>query len=160
VRISHKILLVLLPVVVVSILAISVIALNNFSASTKNEIIDKLKLTGNNIVDKISRVMFERVADIKFLASSKLLSDPGINVTQKIDFLRSAERAYKSYASMSIYDKEGIKIGDTRSLYVGLNESQKPFFTHAMKGQLYYDKIPVMSVFVAVCNSFLSTVIY
>jgi hypothetical protein len=44
VRIRHKILLVVLPVVIVSILAISVIALNNFAVSTKNEIIDKLKL--------------------------------------------------------------------------------------------------------------------
>jgi signal transduction histidine kinase len=145
VKIKHKILLVVLPVVVVSILAISAIALNNFFVSTKNEIIDKLKLTGENIVDKISRVMFERVADIKFLSGSNLLSDPDINLIQKVNFLRSAERAYKSYASMSLYDKDGIKIGDTRSLYVGLNESQKPFFTHAIRGEIYYDKIPVLS---------------
>ncbi len=134
-----------LPVVIVSILAISAIALNNFFVSTKNEIIDKLKLTGDSTVDKISRVMFERVGDIKFLSGSNLLSDPDINLIQKVNFLRSAERAYKSYASMSLYDKDGIKIGDTRSLYVGLNESEKPFFTHAIRGQIYYDKIPVLS---------------
>ena len=134
-KIKHKKLLVVLPVVVVSILAISAIALNNFFVSTKNEIIDKLKLTGENIVDKISRVMFERVADIKFLSSSNLLSDPDINLIQKVNLMSSAERAYKSYASMSLYDKDGIKIGDTRSLYVGLNESQKPFFTHAIRGR-------------------------
>ena len=52
-KIKHKILLVVLPVVVVSILAILAIALNNFFVSTKNEIIDKLKLTSENIVDKI-----------------------------------------------------------------------------------------------------------
>ena len=89
--------------------------------------------------------MFERVADIKFLSGSNLLSDRDINLIQKVNFLRSAERAYKSYASMSLYDKDGIKIGDTRSLYVGLNESQKPFFTHAIRGEIYYDKIPVLS---------------
>jgi len=141
VRIRHKILLVVLPVVIVSILSISAIALNNFFVATKNEIIDKLKSTGNNIVDKTSRVMFERVADIKFLSGSNILSNPEINLIQKVNFLRSAERAYKSYASMSLYDKDGIKIGDTRSLYVGSNESQKPFFTHAISGQVYYDKI-------------------
>ena len=145
VRIRHKILLVVLPVVIVSILSISAIALNNFFVATKNEIIDKLKSTGDNIVDKTSRVMFERVADIKFLSGSNILSNPDINLIQKVNFLRSAERAYKSYASMSLYDKDGIKIGDTRSLYVGSNESQKPFFTHAISGQVYYDKIPVMS---------------
>ncbi|MGI8831834.1 MAG: sensor histidine kinase, partial [Nitrososphaeraceae archaeon] len=144
-RIRNKILLVILPVVVVSILTISAIALNNFFVSTKNEIIDKLKLTGDSTADKISRVMFERVADIKFLSDSNLLSDPDINLIQKVNFLRSAERAYKSYASMSLYDKDGIKIGDTRSLYVGLNESEKPFFTHAIRGQIYYDKIPALS---------------
>ena len=144
-RIRHKILLVVLPVVIVSILSISAIALNNFFVATKNEIIDKLKSTGDNIVDKTSRVMFERIADIKFLSGSNLLSNPDINLIQKVNFLRSAERAYKSYASMSLYDKDGIKIGDTRSLYIGSNESQKPFFTHAVSGQVYYDKIPVMS---------------
>lgn len=144
-RIRHKILLVVLPVVIVSILSISAIALNNFFVATKNEIIDKLKSTGDNIVDKTSRVMFERIADIKFLSGSNLLSNPDINLIQKVNFLRSAERAYKSYASMSLYDKDGIKIGDTRSLYIGSNESQKPFFTHAVSGQVYYDKVPVMS---------------
>ena len=144
-RIRHKILLVVLPVVIISILSISAIALNNFFVATKNEITDKLKTTGDNIVDKISRVMFERIADMKFLSGSNLLSNPDINLIQKVNFLRSAERAYKSYASMSLYDKDGIKIGDTRSLYIGLNESQKPFFTHAISGQIYYDKIPVMS---------------
>ncbi len=134
-----------LPVVIVSILSISAIALNNFFVATKNEIIDKLKSTGDNIVDKTSRLMFERIADIKFLSGSNLLSNPDINLIQKVNFLRSAERAYKSYASMSLYDKDGIKIGDTRSLYIGSNESQKPFFTHAVSGQVYYDKIPVMS---------------
>jgi len=111
VKIKHKILLVVLPVVVVSILAISAIALNNFFVSTKNEIIDKLKLTGENIVDKISRVMFKRVADIKFFSGSNLLSDPDINLIQKVNFLRSAERAYKSYASMSYMTKTVSKFG-------------------------------------------------
>lgn len=94
-RIRHKILLVVLPVVIVSILSISAIALNNFFVVTKSEITDKLKSTGDNTVDKISRVMFERVADIKFLTGSNLLSNPDINLIQKVNFLRSAESLQK-----------------------------------------------------------------
>ena len=144
-KIRKKILLVVLPVIIVSILSISIIALNNFYVSTKNEIIEKLQLTGNNIVDKISRVIFERVGDIRFLSESNVLSDPNIPLKEKVNLLRTAERTYKTYASMSLYNKDGIKIGDTRSLYIGLNESQKPFFTHAIRGQIYYDKFPVLS---------------
>jgi cell shape-determining protein MreC len=128
VKIRKKILLVVLPVIIVSILSISIIALNNFYASTKNEIIEKLQLTGNNIVDKISRVIFERVGDIRFLSESNVLSDPNILLKEKVNFLRTAERTYKTYASMSLYDKDGIKIGDTRSLYLGLNEISEAFF--------------------------------
>jgi hypothetical protein len=142
VKIKRKLIIVVLPVVIVSILSISAIALNNFYTSIKKETIE---LTGDNIVDKISRVMFERVGDIKFFSNSNVLSDPNVSVKEKVNFLRSAERVYKTYASMSIYDKDGIKIGDTRSLYIGLNESQKPFFRHAVMGQTYYDSIPVLS---------------
>lgn len=144
-KIKRKLIIVVLPVVIVSILSISAIALNNFYTSIKKETIEKLELTGDNIVDKISRVMFERVGDIKFFSNSNVLSDPNVSVKEKVNFLRSAERVYKTYASMSIYDKDGIKIGDTRSLYIGLNESQKPFFKHAIIGQTYYDSIPVLS---------------
>ncbi|MGG6460745.1 MAG: hypothetical protein ACM3JQ_04890 [Candidatus Eiseniibacteriota bacterium] len=125
-KIKRKLIIVVLPVVIV--LSISAIALNNFYTSIKKEAVEKLELTGDNIVDKISRVMFERVWDIKFFSNSNVLSDPNVSVKEKVNFLRSAERVYKTYASMSIYDKDGIKIGDTRSLYIGLNESQKPFF--------------------------------
>ena len=101
-RIRQKILLVVLPVVIASILAISVIAINNFLNSTRNEVIEKLKLIGTNNIDKVSRVMFERVADIKFLANSNVTSNPELSISNKVNFLRSAERAYKAYSSMSI----------------------------------------------------------
>jgi hypothetical protein len=68
VKIKRKLIIVVLPVVIVSILSISAIALNNFYTSIKKETIEKLELTGNNIVDKISRVMFERVGDIRFFS--------------------------------------------------------------------------------------------
>jgi signal transduction histidine kinase len=145
VKIKQKIILVVLPVVIVSILAISIIALKNFYTSTNNEIIQKLELTGDNIMDKVSRLLFERVGDIKFLSGSGVLSNPNVTLDEKVDFLRTAERAYKTYASMSLYNTEGIKIGDTRSLSLGLNETQKPFFKHAIGGEIYYDRVPVLS---------------
>jgi signal transduction histidine kinase len=55
------------------------------------------------------------------------------------------ERAFKAYSSISIYDKMGIKIGDTRNIHLGENESDKEFFREAIQGNLYYDSVPTYS---------------
>lgn len=89
--------------------------------------------------------MFERVADVKFLSTGNVLSNPNITIPEKVDYLRDMERTYKTYTSMSIYATNGTKIGDTRNVLVGINESAKPFFMNAIKGEIYYDRIPVMS---------------
>jgi len=62
-----------------------------------------------------------------------------------MEYLRSMERAYKAYSSISIYDKNGIKIGDTRNILLGLNESQTTFFKEAIQGKIYYDTLPSFS---------------
>ena len=96
-------------------------------------------------MDKINRLMFERVADIHLLSIGKILGNSNLTLAEKMNYLRAVERAYKTYGSISIYNMNGIKIGDTRNVLVGINESQMPFFEHAIRGEIYYDKIPVMS---------------
>jgi hypothetical protein len=97
-------------------------------------------------MDKINRLMFERVADIHLLSIGKILGNSNLTLAEKMNYLRAVEVAYKTYGSISIYDMNGRKIGDTRNVLIGINESQMPFFEHAIRGEIYYDKIPVMSV--------------
>ena len=93
-------------------------------------------------MDKLSRQMFERLSDIKFLSISNILSNNNFTLPAKMTYLRDMEKTYKAYASISLYNTKGIKIGDTRNILLGANHSQTPFFQRAVKGEIYYDKIP------------------
>lgn len=128
-----------------SIAVTTYIAVDNFSKRVRSDIEKEFEVIATNLMDKLSRQMFERLSDIKFLSISNILSNTNFTLPEKIDYLRDMEKTYKAYASMSLYNIKGIKIGDTRNILIGANRSQTPFFQHAMKGEIYYDKIPVMS---------------
>jgi hypothetical protein len=144
-RIRTELLVIMISLVSVSIVIISCIAIDNFAKTIKSEIENEFEIVAANLMDKLSRQMFERLSDIKFLSISNILSNTNFTLPEKIDYLRDMEKTYKAYASISLYNTKGIKIGDTRNILLGANRSQTPFFQHAIKGEIYYDKIPVMS---------------
>jgi signal transduction histidine kinase len=159
----------MISLVVTSILVPSVIALNTFTKSLETEITEGLKINALNAMDKLSRLMFERIADIRFLTSPANIvmnesADGGssssgnsnseknnsgnnnnFTISQKVEYLRQMEKAYKAYASISLYNNHGIKIGDTRSIAIGVNDSDKAFYKDAINGRIYYDKVPAFS---------------
>lgn len=109
------------------------------------QLINGLETMASNTMDNLSRQMFERLADIRFLSDSNILGNSNLTNQEKVNYLRSMERAFKAYSSISIYDKMGIKIGDTRNIHLGENESDKEFFREAIQGNLYYDSVPTYS---------------
>jgi signal transduction histidine kinase len=144
-KIRTKLIIILVPLVSLSIFLISYLGLNNFTNTIQSEIITELKLVAINLMDKLSRQMFERTADIQFLSNSNILTNPKFTLPEKVDYLRTMERAVKAYTSISLYDKHGIKIGDTRNILIGANDSQEMFFKNAIKGSPYYESIPSLS---------------
>lgn len=139
----------MLSLVTVAIVVPSIIALNTFTKSLETVITDELKVSALNAMDKLSRLMFERLADLRFLTypSNTVLtnSDSNISSVEKVEYLRQIERANKAYASISIYNASGIKIGDTRSIDIGVNDSREPFYKNAINGTYYYDSVPTYS---------------
>jgi signal transduction histidine kinase len=139
----------MIGLVTTSIVVPSIIALNTFTRSLETEITQELKVNAINAMDKLSRLMFERVAHIRFLTDPGNVvisgSDNNFTIGEKVEYLRQIEKAYKAYASISLYNKHGIKIGDTRSIAIGVNDSQKPFYKNAINGSIYYDKVPIFS---------------
>ena len=101
----------------------------------------------SNALDKVNRMMNQRITDINFLTSESNLNLVGGHHTiqEKMDYLRDYETQTQVYTSISIYDVNGIKIGDTRNLKIGLDESDKPFFTEAIQGKIYHNNIPIES---------------
>jgi signal transduction histidine kinase len=144
-RIRTELLVIMISLVSVSIVIISYIAIDNFTKTIKSEIENEFEIVAVNLMDKLSRQMFERLADMHFLSISNILGNTNFTLPAKMNYLRDLEKTFKAYASISIYNIKGIKIGDTRNILLGANESQTPFFKHAIKGEIYYDKIPVLS---------------
>ena len=144
-KIRTKLLTLMISLISSSIVVTSFLAISNFARIIQTETVEELKLLTINLMDKLSGQMFERLADIKLLSTSTLFNNPNVTLAEKVDYLREIERAVKAYASISIYNADGIKIGDTRSLLLGSNESQKPFFKHAIQGEDYYDRVPMKS---------------
>jgi signal transduction histidine kinase len=144
-RIRTSLLVLVISLTSASIIVTAFIATQNFTNTLRSAVLENLNTQNVNLMDKINRLMFERVADIHLLSIGKILGNSNLTLTEKMNYLRAVERAYKTYGSISIYNMNGIKIGDTRNVLVGINESQMPFFEHAIRGEIYYDKIPVMS---------------
>jgi len=144
-KIRTELLVIMVSIVSMSIAVSTYIAVDNFSKRVRSDIENEFEVIATNLMDKLSRQMFERLSDIKFLSISNILSNNNFTLPAKMDYLRDMEKTYKAYASISLYNTKGIKIGDTRNILLGANRSQTPFFQHAIKGEIYYDKIPVMS---------------
>jgi len=150
-QIRSKLFIIMISLVTTSIVVPSVVALNTFTSSLETEITDELKQEALSSMDKLSRLMFERIADLKFLTDrgNVVISSTESNnftTAEKVEYLRKIETANKAYASISLYDQNGMKIGDTRSLGLGSNSSQEPFYKNVIDGaDIYYDEVPTFS---------------
>jgi signal transduction histidine kinase len=111
------------------------------------EIIEKTESISHNTMYNISKLMFERQSDIKQLSDIRnpILHNPDITLESKIDYLRTIEKSNKAFTSISLYDKNGIKIGNTRNVGIGTDDSDKLFFISAMKDKHHIDSVPVFS---------------
>ena len=125
----------------------SFLALTSFSNEFEKTVSSDIKILTSNSLDKVNRIMNSRIIDIQFLTSDVNLNLVGDHhsIKEKIDYLRDYEIRTQMYTSISIYDIDGIKIGDTRNLKIGNDESNELFFIEAIEGKIYHDSIPVQS---------------
>jgi signal transduction histidine kinase len=148
-QIRSRLFIIMISLVTSAIIVPSIIALNTFTRSLETEITEELKISALNAMDKLSRLMFERLADLRFLTypGNTMISSSDDNITleEKVEYLRQIEKANKAYASISIYNASGIKIGDTRSIDIGVNDAREPFYKNAINGTYYYDSVPTYS---------------
>ncbi len=130
-----------------SLIIPSYIAYVSFSNELEETVTSDISILAANAMDKVNRLMNGRIIDIQFLTSESNLNLVGSqnSIKEKIEYLRDYESQSQLYTSSSIYDLSGIKIGDTRSLKIGLDESNELFFTEAIQGKIYHDEIPVES---------------
>ncbi len=109
----------------------------NLKTSTENLI--------NSSLDAISHNMFERYNDMLILTDNAHPIMTSNNIKNKLVLLHTFEQSSKSYLSFSIYDNNGKKILDTRNVGINNTASNEEFFNTAIKGEIYFDKIPTYS---------------
>ncbi|MFC2061003.1 ATP-binding protein [Elusimicrobiota bacterium] len=146
-KLHVKIAFVIFIVTVLAIGCLTFVSTKTIKAELHDDICHQLSTKATHIMDKIDKILFERLSDIKVLASNEntIFSGDKTSMNEKLEYLRRIEREYKVYASISIYDINGIRIGDTRGTGIGVNEKDSPFFAEAIKGNIYSDKRPVFS---------------
>lgn len=146
-RIATKNALVITIAMLVLATSLSFISIQTLTNNLQDEIIDKLTIDGFHRMNKVDRFLFERLSDIKLLTADRygILSGEGFTIDQKIGYLRDIKREKQVYASLSLYDTEGEKIGDTENLGEEPNVKAKDFFLYPVDGFIYVDSKPVFS---------------
>jgi signal transduction histidine kinase len=144
--ISSKITLTGLVLAIIIIAVCFVVITNIVRSNLEKEITGRLSVEAPAQMEKVDMFFNERLADLKFItAGTSQLTETSRSVEIKMARMRELEKDSKAYAEISLYDVNGIRIGDTRSLGIGLNESEKPFIREALNGHIFYDPTPLMS---------------
>ena len=143
--IGTKLIFVIFIVSALIISSIIGVAYWTFKSSLESQISDRITNNAFHIMDKWDRFMFERLSDIELLTNGKnpIMTFERGEIGNITDYLREFEKEKKIYSSVSVYDANGIKIGDTRGLDINNNASDYPFFREAVKGNIYYDSRPI-----------------
>jgi len=86
-----------------------------------------------------------RISDIQVLSSpnSPLLNSQ-LTISEKRDYLLLYKKNYPDYDSLSVYDKYGTKLYDTRNLGIGNNIAESTIFTQTRDNLFYYDRTPTI----------------
>lgn len=87
---------------------------------TQKQITQNLRERAAHIMDKIDRMMFERVADISVLAENPFFLDNQRKPSEIAQFLLTYHHHYKVYISLSFFDQQRIRIADSTGLSLGL----------------------------------------
>jgi signal transduction histidine kinase len=147
-EIKSKLFIIMVSLVIVTLLVTSIISLNSFSTGMISEIRKHLQDNTASTMDKISETMFDRISDIKFLTdrNSVILSE-STPTEKKLEYLKSVLRIDKhTYDLAAIFDNNGKEIVDTSNAsIIGTDRSHESFFKSAVRGVIYYDKVPVIS---------------
>jgi signal transduction histidine kinase len=147
-EIKVKLFIIMVSLVIATLLVASIISINSFSTGMISEIRKHQEDNSVSTMNKISKTMFDRISDIKFLTDPNniILSQP-VPTEKKLEYLKSVLQIDRhTYYLATIFDINGKEIGDTsNSGVVGTNASQEAFFKIATKGHIYLDKAPVFS---------------
>lgn len=86
---------------------------------TKNQITQNLRERAAHIMDKIDRMMFERIADISVLSEHPFFLDSQRTPSEISQFLMTYQHYYKIYISLAFFNQQRVKVADSTGLSIG-----------------------------------------
>ncbi len=85
----------------------------------EKQIREHLQERASHIMDKIDRLLFERIADLQTIAENIASQTDDLTSPKITEILLTYRRHYKVYTSLSFFDAQRIRIADTAGLFLG-----------------------------------------
>ncbi|MBF0317674.1 MAG: diguanylate cyclase [Nitrospirae bacterium] len=85
-------------------------------------------------VDKIDRMLYEKYVDVKNIARDPIIASRHSTAAQITERLRSYQSNYASYASMSFFTLDRVRIADTSAKNIGQQSPLKGYWTQLKEG--------------------------
>jgi methyl-accepting chemotaxis protein len=145
VTISAKLTILLLLLSIIIVASTSFFILRATTGILEEQITHDLSADAVQAMAGIDRFMGERQTDLILLTHENhpWMANEHVALEEKITFLRHFVQSKGIYNFISIYDRDGYKISDTRGLGIGTNAYDEPFFAEAIQGEIYSDPRPV-----------------
>ena len=88
------------------------------------------------LMDKISRNLYERYSDIKLIATDPIITSMESTPKQITQRLIEYRNVYKTYASLSFFDLSRKRISDTAGLDLGITHPITKYWKKVLKGEI------------------------
>ena len=118
-KFSTKLTLLFSGIILIMGTVISYLVYTSNISTLEDHIKDRLKNQAFHTMDKIDRMLFERYADIKVLASDQVMSSRDSTPQRITRRLLEYKNNYKAYASLSFFNLKRIRIADTEGKDIG-----------------------------------------
>ncbi|HDY67375.1 MAG TPA: HAMP domain-containing protein [Candidatus Scalindua sp.] len=99
----------------------------------ENQIKGRQTDTAQHIMDKVDRMLFERFADIKAIASDPIVSSRDSTPRQIRERLSEFRNHFKTYISLSLFDLNRVRIADTSGLSIGVQHQLEGYWKDVLK---------------------------
>ncbi len=117
----------------VALLGIFYITSISISKILFKENISHLKDISNNIIYTLDRVLYEKMINIKAIASNPILTSENSTKNQIEKTLINYRNTYKTYISLSYFNSDRTRIADTSGLNIGMKDIDHSFWKLIMQ---------------------------
>ena len=153
-KFATKLITFVLGVVITFAVIVSYVVYTSSIKILRNDIKNKMEDTAAHVMDKLDRMLFERSADIKVMASDPVISSKDSTPKQITERLYDYRNYFKTYVSLSFFDLNRIRIADTAGLNIGRQDKMHKYWEHVLRGEIS------IAADISFSESLLSSVIY